>query len=323
MNERRIPVPVILDTDIGGDCDDAGALAVLHAFCDRGEAELLVVTHCYSAPELAGCISAVNTYCGRPEIPIGVMPREAKTFPGTDVYASALCREFPNAYSCGREAENSVRVMRRALAQSRELVTIVVIGSMGTMAAFLQSPGDDISPLNGIALAKQKVRCAVIMGGRFHESWPQPYVLDNDYVVDVEFNMKADISSAQTFSRLWPCEMIYCSYEIGWGMLTGIPLVKEGKADNPIRRAYQIVCGEAGRDSWDLATVLYAVRPDAKNWMMHPFGRITVDDSGVTRWEIQEQGRHTYLLPNRDPEEIRRELDALMEEAVARHDART
>ncbi len=35
------PVHVILDTDIGSDCDDAGALAVLHALADRGEVEIL------------------------------------------------------------------------------------------------------------------------------------------------------------------------------------------------------------------------------------------------------------------------------------------
>ena len=40
------PVKIIFDTDIGGDCDDAGALALIHRLCDKGEAELLAVTHC-------------------------------------------------------------------------------------------------------------------------------------------------------------------------------------------------------------------------------------------------------------------------------------
>ena len=30
------PVKLILDTDMSGDCDDAGALALLHALADRG-----------------------------------------------------------------------------------------------------------------------------------------------------------------------------------------------------------------------------------------------------------------------------------------------
>ena len=35
---------IIFDTDIGGDCDDAGALAILHEAQNAGKAELLAVT---------------------------------------------------------------------------------------------------------------------------------------------------------------------------------------------------------------------------------------------------------------------------------------
>ena len=38
------PVRVIFDTDMGNDIDDAVALAMLHSFVSRGEAELLAVT---------------------------------------------------------------------------------------------------------------------------------------------------------------------------------------------------------------------------------------------------------------------------------------
>ena len=43
--ENKKPVRIIYDTDLGGDCDDAGTLAMLHRLCDLGEAELLAVTH--------------------------------------------------------------------------------------------------------------------------------------------------------------------------------------------------------------------------------------------------------------------------------------
>ena len=33
-------VPIIFDTDIGTDVDDAGALAILHVLVDRGEAKM-------------------------------------------------------------------------------------------------------------------------------------------------------------------------------------------------------------------------------------------------------------------------------------------
>ena len=37
------PTPVIFDTDMANDCDDAGALAVLNALADKGEARILAV----------------------------------------------------------------------------------------------------------------------------------------------------------------------------------------------------------------------------------------------------------------------------------------
>ncbi|HRT97049.1 MAG TPA: Tm-1-like ATP-binding domain-containing protein, partial [Planctomycetota bacterium] len=66
------PVKIIFDTDMDSDCDDAAALALLHALADNGEAEILATmcsaTHPFSAP----CTDAINTYYGRPNLPIGV-----------------------------------------------------------------------------------------------------------------------------------------------------------------------------------------------------------------------------------------------------------
>ena len=50
---EKKPVKIIYDTDIGGDCDDAGTLSMLHRLCDKNEAELLAVTHCYATPYAA------------------------------------------------------------------------------------------------------------------------------------------------------------------------------------------------------------------------------------------------------------------------------
>ena len=67
----RAQVKIIYDTDMDTDCDDAGALAILHALADRGEAEILatVVSSRYrwSVP----CVEAINRYYGRPDLPIG------------------------------------------------------------------------------------------------------------------------------------------------------------------------------------------------------------------------------------------------------------
>ena len=65
------PVKVIFDTDMAGDVDDVGALAVLHAMADLGEAEILAVGISSRNEDVGPVVDAINTWYGRPDIPIG------------------------------------------------------------------------------------------------------------------------------------------------------------------------------------------------------------------------------------------------------------
>lgn len=310
------PVKIIFDTDIGGDCDDAGALSMLHRLCDLGEAELLAVTACYASPYVAGCIDAINRYYGR-EVPVGIN-YAAKT-DGGGVYAGPLCMEFPSRYpteTYGTEnaAPDTLDVLRKTLADADDhSVTLTATGSMASLARLVQSPADDISPLTGKELIEQKVLRTVIMGGRFFGSWPMP-IMVGDLAVRAEWNIKADIPASQILCREWPGELILSSYEIGLWCITMKTYVREARTDDPVRRAYELhPCGrEYGRESWDHTALLYAVRPDAGYWNLHPHGRVTVDDEGVTRWHAEEGGKQTYLLPREDYEVVRQIIDDLV-----------
>src|SRR6056297_3303565 len=66
------PVPLIFDTDIGNDCDDVLALGMIHSLQSRGECELLAVTITKDHPLAAAFTDVVNTFYGRPDVPIGV-----------------------------------------------------------------------------------------------------------------------------------------------------------------------------------------------------------------------------------------------------------
>src|SRR3546814_19991491 len=55
-------VKIIVDTDMHTDCDDAGALAVLHALADRGECEILAIMSSTKDPYAAPTVAAINTY---------------------------------------------------------------------------------------------------------------------------------------------------------------------------------------------------------------------------------------------------------------------
>ena len=68
---------LIIDTDFGFDCDDAGALAVANILINEGKINILAVTH--SVNKKIGCdaIKLINDYYGNPDIPVGVAERYA------------------------------------------------------------------------------------------------------------------------------------------------------------------------------------------------------------------------------------------------------
>jgi len=312
--ESAKPVKIIFDTDIGGDCDDAGALAVLHQLCSRGEAELLAVTACYASPYVAGCIDTINRYYGR-IVPVGINYESRALEKG--VYSYALCTEFDNTYpSESYEAKtipDALTVLRSTLAAAGDrTVTLVATGSMASLARLVQSGPDEISPLSGVELIRAKVCRTVIMGGRFYETWPMPILADKDHVVTWEWNIRADIKAAQALCENWPGELVFSSYEIGNYIVTMKTFARDARADNPVRRAYELhPAGRTGRESWDHTAMLEAIRPDTY-WYYHPYGRICVDDEGITSWHPDQQGKHTYLIPKVDYESVRTEIDELV-----------
>ena len=61
-----------IHTDMGSDCDDAGALAVLHALADAGEARILGVIFSSGKNRYGvGTCDAINTWYGRGDLPLG------------------------------------------------------------------------------------------------------------------------------------------------------------------------------------------------------------------------------------------------------------
>jgi hypothetical protein len=66
------PVKIIFDTDMDTNADDAGALAMLHALADAGEVEILATVVSSHYPFSAAVVDVINTYYGRPDLPIGV-----------------------------------------------------------------------------------------------------------------------------------------------------------------------------------------------------------------------------------------------------------
>jgi len=314
------PVKIIFDTDIGGDCDDAGTLAMLHRLCDKGEAELLAVTHCFATPYVAGCIDAINRYYGR-EVPVGINYSEIRE-KDRGVYAGVLCDYFPNRYPAEvfgtvDAAPDTLTVLRQTLAAAEDnSVTLVVTGKLGSMAKLARSGPDEISPLTGMEMIRKKLARTVVMGGRFFESWPMVIYPDGNAggnPVTWEWNIRySKLDEARTASDDWPGELVFSSYEIGSYIKTMVEYPSRAAKGDPVALAYEVHNRGAGRCSWDQTAMLEAIRP-GEYWNYHAFGRVTVDDEFVTHWSPSDEYRHTYLLPKADYETVRQVIDDLID----------
>src|SRR5580692_7744126 len=82
--------PVIFDTDMGNDIDDALALAMLHALSDRGECELIGVTLTNAHPSAVPYIRMLNRFYGRGGLPVGAAIKTLKGGAGDGYMTTAL-----------------------------------------------------------------------------------------------------------------------------------------------------------------------------------------------------------------------------------------
>ena len=109
------PTNIILDTDMGSDCDDVGALFILHGAVERGKAKLLATMGCISADAIAPCLDAINTWFGHPEIPVGTL-KEPGFLVGPH-YTSEIARRFPHKFPSGKDYPDAVTLYRQVLAK--------------------------------------------------------------------------------------------------------------------------------------------------------------------------------------------------------------
>jgi len=301
--EKQPPVRIIFDTDMDSDCDDAGALALLHVLADRGEAEILAVAasslYRWSVP----CIEAINRYYGRPDLPIGAPKRDAVDSHAGSKYARAIAESVATRWQANTDAPDATEVYRRTLAsQPDHSVVIVSVGDLTNIRNLLRSGPDNHSGLAGPELVRRKVIRWVCMGGRY-PSHLDPRVFGN---------FKTDPAATVEAARDWPLEVVFSG--LGDNILTGSRL-KETPPKNPVRRAYELYLGkQPARPSWDLIAVLYAVRPDAPFWRRRTEGYNHIFPNGTNEWRSEpDSSTHVLLeLVAGADEEVGRTIDELI-----------
>jgi inosine-uridine nucleoside N-ribohydrolase len=170
------------------------------------------------------------------------------------------------------------------------------------LARLLDSPPDRVSPLDGMALVKQKVRLLSAMAGHFA---PKPGAERFP-----EYNVATDLKSAQAVFGRWPTPIVLSGYEIGEAILYPARSIQQDYnyvAHHPVAEGYTLYDQMPyDRSTWDLTSVLYAVRPEVGYFGLSPQGRVIVENDGATQFRPKAGGSRRYLTVN--PEQIKRVL---------------
>src|SRR5258708_35515307 len=110
MSAIAQPTPVIFDTDMGNDVDDALALAMLHALESRGECRIIAVTITKDNPWAAVYVDLVNSFYGRADIPVGMVKNSGVTPAGSPMIEAPAERKgdggqfvYPRRLASGAE----------------------------------------------------------------------------------------------------------------------------------------------------------------------------------------------------------------------------
>lgn len=292
---ERQPVALIFDTDMGNDVDDALALGVIHALERRGECRLLAVTITKDEEMSAPYVDAVNTFYGRPDIPVGVVrngpTREKSRFTPLAKERDNGVLRYPHQIEGNSTAREATGLLREVLAaQPDASVVVVQVGFSSNLARLLASEPDDHSTLPGKELVAQKVRLLSIMAGAFQ------LINDKDHL---EYNVVKDIPAAQQVADQWPTPIIYSGFEIGLSIPYPAVSIEQDFAytqHHPLAEAYQLYNPTPHeRPTWDLTSVLWAVRPDRGYFGLSETGRVSIDEKGKSHFEEQEEGNHQYL----------------------------
>jgi inosine-uridine nucleoside N-ribohydrolase len=170
--DKMRPIPIVLDTDIGSDIDDAFALALV---LDSPELDLRAVTTVSGDTQARARIAGKMLWeAGRKDVPVAAGEPGAKL----DISQARWADGFtgPSMLS-----EKAVDLLKQEIDRGDGEIVVVAIGPLTNVAALLQR----------YPAAKKKIRQIVLMGGSIaHGYYPGSGPT-------AEYNIAADVNASQ------------------------------------------------------------------------------------------------------------------------------
>lgn len=281
---------VILDTDIGPDCDDVGSIALLCRWADEYGYEIAGIVNCTSNRYGTACIDAICTYLGKPDILIGEYKPEGFNANGLK-YNKYIAENYPNKYINGeRVALDATELYERVISESEDDgVIIITVGMLNTFWFAYEKNKD---------LFNKKIHAVIPMAAEYKKGHT--------------YNIYCHTEAAKRFCEEYDGEVFFSGYELGVDIITGFESVCE---ENPLSMSYSLYCGDpAFRKSWDLVTVMFAVFGENEYFGLTETGKVVISDNGDNVFEADEDGNHTFITANIS----KRDLEAIINEVLRR-----
>lgn len=308
---------VILDTDIGPDCDDVGALALLLSYASDLDFEVAGICNCTSNLYGTATLDAILSYCGHREIPLGMYSKSG--FMDTyEKYNRYIAEHFSDRLRSGTlQYLPHVPFYRSLLAKAEDGgVILVTIGMFNCLSDLLNSPPDEYSNLSGRELVAKKVYALVSMAALFPEGR--------------EFNVFCDPIAAKTVFEDCPVPIFLSDYVLGRSIVSGFSEeMEQTQENNPIFKAYQLYTKDNPHranyknPSYDLTAVQFAAEGEGEIYGLTTTGRLEFYNANpekypladATRFVEDAEGNIRFLIKRIDDASIA----ALMEKRMHRY----
>lgn len=286
---------IIFDTDIGSDCDDAGAMAVLHKLADKKEVTILgVIFSSNKNPYGLGVCDAINTYYGRGDLPLGQYTG-SPVGDAKDHYSRHIANDHNRYHHNLVDSATELVITYKKILETQPdtSVTIVTTGHPHGLY-FLMNDHD------GLGLVNKKVK-----------RWIAMAYSGNAPLKDWNFGRNGAELYAEQLLKEWPTD-IYIS-GAGTNVITGNSKLPSTPADNPVRKAYELWSNalNEGRSSWDQIAVLFAARP--YYFRTDSYGSLAKNIKDETYWNpAVDNPKHHRVIPEKNDSELENIIECLM-----------
>lgn len=291
---------ILLDTDMGSDCDDVGALALLNEYANSGRAEILGVVYSSGAvPYGVGIIDAINRYYGNDGIPIGANYDMEFGDPVDKMQAKKLAQDtvaFKNRVIRNTDVPEQTLFLRKLLAEQEDnSLHYVTIGHTQALYNLLVSKPDSISNLSGKALIEKKIKQWIALGALKANN------LQGHYTKDWNFFFNGTAPYTGYLVENFPKPIYFVSG--GGKVMTGKSLIDTPNG-NIVRTAYrdwlwnveQKTLAEQ-RPSWDLVAVCFAVENSNTYFEVSSHGYLDFDVDKGCKWiETPTATNHNFVI---------------------------